>query len=421
MELKLVYEDDDYTTHEVDVTTSRFSIGRYVDNDLVIDDSNLSRRHALIEDFDGTYFLSDCGSQNGTTLNGRPVSGPTQIKNGDRIVLGDSQEFRVKFVEPQAEHQGKQESRPKSVSIKASTASQRSQASTVAVQQSSGLSVQTIQILIGVVAVSLMVIIGAVVIFLVGFGNGGKGNTNNQNANIENDNGGVVVENSPSSSSSPSSSPITSQTNGNSSTPTSTPDPKLNNFEAVAKKFMQQLNPKDKRPYAFPSDKIVAAINSKAEQYRGSAQLASALKNLQSNSSSLVTKAKSNGMQPGLLIFTALALTDGGKNGDPVAKAQSIFDTLLSVQQTLGEEDVDSSLIVIAGYLYGPGTKKSHPLLDPLRRLPKNTMSDRNVWFLYEHGGIKEEAYNLVVTAIALGAISQNPQLFNVNAPQLTF
>jgi pSer/pThr/pTyr-binding forkhead associated (FHA) protein len=417
MELKLVYEDDDYATHEVDVTTSRFSIGRHDDNDCVIDDSNLSRRHALIENFDGAYFLSDCGSQNGTTLNGHAVSGPTQINNGDIIILGDSQEFRVKFVEPQAE----EKSRPKSVSIKASTASHRNQASTVAVQQSSGLSVQTIQILIGVVAVSLVVIIGAVVIFLVGFGNGGKGNTNNQNVNIENENGEVVVENSPSSSSSPSSSPTTSQTNGNNTTPTSTPDPKLNNFEAAAKKFMLQLNTNDKVPYAFPSEKIVSTISAKAEQYRGSTQLASALKGLQSNSSSLVTKAKGNGMQPGLLIFTALALTDGGRNGDPVAKAQSIFGDLLFVQQTLGEENVDGSLIVIAGYLYGTGTKKSHPLLDPLRRLPKNTMRDRNVWFLYEHGGIKEEAYNLVITAIALGAISQNPQLYNVNAPPLTF
>lgn len=415
MELKLVYEDVDYTTHEVDVTTSRFSIGRHVDNDLVLDDSNLSRRHALIEDFDGTYFLSDCGSQNGTTLNGRSVSGPTQIKDGDKIVLGDSLEFRVEFVKPQEE----QKSRPKSVSIKASTASHRNQASTVAVQQSSGLPIQTIQILIGVAAVSVVLIIGAVVIFLVGFG-GGKGNTNNQNINIENDNGEVVVENSPSPSS-PSSSPTTPQTNGNNTTPLPTPDPKLNNFEAAAKQFMLKLNPHDKRPYAFPSEKIVSAISAKADSYRGSTQLASALKNLQSNSASLTEKAKGNGMQPGLLIFTALALTDGGKNGDPVAKAQSIFDTLLSAQQTLGEEDVDSSLIVIAGYTYGPGTKKSHPLLDPLRRLPKNTLSDRNVWFLYEHGGIKEEAYNLVITAIALGAISQNPQLFNVNAPQLTF
>lgn len=416
-ELRLVYEDDNYEKHEVSVTASRFTIGRSTDNDIVIDDSNLSRRHALIDNFDGVYFLSDCGSSNGTKLNGDPVTEPIEIQDGDNINLGDAREFRVKFVEPQAEKQEEQiSSKPKTVSIKAD-ASHRSQAKTTTVSgQSSGLSVQTIQMLIGVIAVSVVLIIGALAIVFIGMG--GRRNTNNTPpVNINDNNGNVVVENSPQ----PGTSPVINQPNGN-STPLPTPDPKLNNFEAAAKQCLLKLNTHDKRPYAFPSEKILSEINAKAEQYRGSAQLADALKKLQSNSADLVAKAKNEGMEPGLLIFTALAASDGGKQGDPVAKAHAIFPTLDFVRVTLGEEDVDSSLIVVAAFVEGTGDKKGHPMTGRLARLiTKNTLGNRNVWYMREHDGVKPEGYELVLKLIALGAISQNPQLFGVNTPPLTF
>ena len=52
-------------------------IGRAADNDLVIDDLVVSRRHAeLRADPDGTYEIVDLGSHNGTFLNGRPVARP---------------------------------------------------------------------------------------------------------------------------------------------------------------------------------------------------------------------------------------------------------------------------------------------------------------------------------------------------------
>ncbi|MET8244444.1 FHA domain-containing protein [Streptomyces sp. NPDC005202] len=59
-------------------------IGRSADNDLVVDDLVVSRRHAELHARpDGTYEIVDLGSHNGTFLNGRPVSravvGPRDI------------------------------------------------------------------------------------------------------------------------------------------------------------------------------------------------------------------------------------------------------------------------------------------------------------------------------------------------------
>ncbi|MEU9896198.1 FHA domain-containing protein [Streptomyces phaeochromogenes] len=65
-------------------------IGRGGDNDLVVDDLIVSRRHAELRALpDGTYEIVDLGSHNGTFLNGQPVTrGP--IDAGDIVGIGHS-------------------------------------------------------------------------------------------------------------------------------------------------------------------------------------------------------------------------------------------------------------------------------------------------------------------------------------------
>ncbi|WP_405640644.1 FHA domain-containing protein [Streptomyces sp. NBC_00019] len=65
-------------------------IGRAADNDLVIDDLVVSRRHAELRAHpDGTYEIADLGSHNGTYLNGGPVT-RAQLGPGDVVGIGHS-------------------------------------------------------------------------------------------------------------------------------------------------------------------------------------------------------------------------------------------------------------------------------------------------------------------------------------------
>ena len=69
--------------------TARCAIGRQPDNDLVLDEPALSRRHALIVAEGGGYTLSDLRSRNGTFVNRAAVTRPVLLRDGDEICLGD--------------------------------------------------------------------------------------------------------------------------------------------------------------------------------------------------------------------------------------------------------------------------------------------------------------------------------------------
>ncbi|MFE0454262.1 FHA domain-containing protein [Streptomyces sp. NPDC058914] len=70
--------------------TRTVRIGRSADNDLVIDDLVVSRRHAELHALaDGTYEIADLGSHNGTYLNGLPVT-TAPIGPGDIVGIGHS-------------------------------------------------------------------------------------------------------------------------------------------------------------------------------------------------------------------------------------------------------------------------------------------------------------------------------------------
>ncbi|MBW2523649.1 MAG: FHA domain-containing protein, partial [Deltaproteobacteria bacterium] len=63
-------------------------IGRGSDADIVLDDTEVSRRHVRVWQTDhGEYMIEDHGSRNGTLVNGVPVT-RSALKLGDKIQLG---------------------------------------------------------------------------------------------------------------------------------------------------------------------------------------------------------------------------------------------------------------------------------------------------------------------------------------------
>jgi hypothetical protein len=65
-------------------------VGRLPDNDVVIDDATVSRRHcAIVVHSDLTIEVHDVASKNGTMVNGSKINGPTRLRDGDEIGLSD--------------------------------------------------------------------------------------------------------------------------------------------------------------------------------------------------------------------------------------------------------------------------------------------------------------------------------------------
>ena len=76
------------------VDASGVVLGRSRDADVVVDDPNVSRKHAEVRPSGGSWIVRDLGSTNGVKVNGRRIQGPQSLRPGDTIELGTA---RVTF------------------------------------------------------------------------------------------------------------------------------------------------------------------------------------------------------------------------------------------------------------------------------------------------------------------------------------
>ncbi len=69
-----------------------WTVGRSEDNNVVLSDRWISRNHAMVQSMEtGEFYLIDLGSRNGSFLNGRRVSIPVTLQNGDRLTFGQTE------------------------------------------------------------------------------------------------------------------------------------------------------------------------------------------------------------------------------------------------------------------------------------------------------------------------------------------
>ena len=86
--VKLIVKAGDEINKSFDLMKDECVIGRDPNNDIVIDDIEISRNHLVITRKGKTFQIEDKDSTNGTFLNGKKLKKPTDIKNGDLISLG---------------------------------------------------------------------------------------------------------------------------------------------------------------------------------------------------------------------------------------------------------------------------------------------------------------------------------------------
>ena len=77
------------------LTHTRFTMGRDASCDVVIDNAGVSRNHAIIVYLDNEFRVRDNDSQNGITVNGKPVK-DCVIEYGDVIGIG---KFELRLIE----------------------------------------------------------------------------------------------------------------------------------------------------------------------------------------------------------------------------------------------------------------------------------------------------------------------------------
>jgi hypothetical protein len=66
----------------------RTTIGRSPECDIFLDDVTVSRKHAVLTEREGSLYIEDEGSLNGTFLNRKRIDSATRLENGDELQVG---------------------------------------------------------------------------------------------------------------------------------------------------------------------------------------------------------------------------------------------------------------------------------------------------------------------------------------------
>ena len=88
--MRLVVEQGKLAGHGYDLTRPAIVIGRGQDCDIILDEHQVSRQHARLQQSPEGWTLLDLGSTNGTLVNGQPLKAhaPYALQPGDRVSLG---------------------------------------------------------------------------------------------------------------------------------------------------------------------------------------------------------------------------------------------------------------------------------------------------------------------------------------------
>ncbi len=88
--LKLVNRKDSlpFKVKEYYPLVGQITLGRGNDNQIMLKDPYISKKHLKIVEDEGKFYLEDLNSSNGTYVNGERIMDVVELKNGDRIRVG---------------------------------------------------------------------------------------------------------------------------------------------------------------------------------------------------------------------------------------------------------------------------------------------------------------------------------------------
>ena len=385
----------------VEVDTKRFSIGRTPENDLVIEDTSLSRRHALIENFEGRFNLSDCGSSNGTFVNGKSITGLTELSDWDVLTFGGVGNILVRIDDDSGTY----------ASGVHHPGGARTVAKPIAAGKQPWLSGPVIA-----VGSAVIIILVTVIALLIGHNSNSPGSkpviTKKTPPIIDN-------ENDDDRTSTPN---VTAPSPGiGESSPVNSGSPESNELSMIETYASRVLSSISKDTHQVLTEKPRAEINAQVQRYKGSSTLRDELQAMKRALPQVTATAKANGLRPALAVYATLAEIDkAGGRGDPTQVAASVCQSLLRTRAMFGDEQVaNDTLLWVASLQEGPALQSKITNLSG--RVNDSSTTIRTIWYLHDHQVISDQTHNFVLRFLAIGVIAQNPQKFGIAAEPLTF
>jgi predicted component of type VI protein secretion system len=402
-ELRLKFRDDS-GDRSVAVASAAFTVGRQSGNDLTIGDGRLSRTHLKIDRFGDVFVASDCGSSNGTTLNGAPLIEPASLRDGDRLSLGGFEIVAELIAAPVEER------RPRRTAAAAPS------------ENSGFSSIPTAALLAAPILVILALVCGGGALFFFGGGDiVKKDEPRITRTPVEDE---TPEEDVPDASPTPSATRSATNDSPGSPLPTAPPvSDETRKVEENSAKFLRKIALSD--PNAFLASPQIEILKARIGPLRGSSALGANIKAVKNSAAQFESMASAQGLKPQFLAAAALAKI-GNTSGDPIATARAMLPFLADLRISLGNSLADDNLLMMADYLRRE-RKEGRSLQSILEGIPRSDIGDadpreiRTIWFLRKNKKISEEGYELALRFLAIGTIMQNPGDFNVKAEPITF
>jgi pSer/pThr/pTyr-binding forkhead associated (FHA) protein len=98
LSIRLVMRSGPTPGQVYELVKDEVTLGRGTTNDIIIIDSEVSRKHARFFLQSGGYVIEDVGSTNGTYVDGQRLIGPHLIRPGEMIFLGEKISLEVEAI-----------------------------------------------------------------------------------------------------------------------------------------------------------------------------------------------------------------------------------------------------------------------------------------------------------------------------------
>ncbi len=422
-ECRLKYKDENGEEKHVAVNAGIFTIGRHSSSSLAIADNRLSREHVRIERDGGDFVVSDPGSSNGTTLNGRDLFDAAVLKNGDNLNLGG-----VEIMVEIASGYAAVEDLPVPPSPEPpilDTGFAPSMPVTPSVENSSiPMSFFIIAPILGII---VLVLVGGIIFLFSSTKNDpdpadgddivySKSDDDIDKPEKKVKNTSTIKSQETTEPGSPSNSGTAGTTGQPAQSPQNLTD--AGKVEQSGATFLRKIAQND--PRAFLTGEQAQRVNAKVKNLSKST-LADNINAARKNSAQISTLAASKNLKPQFLAVAAITKL-GSSRGDIMQAAQGIADVYDKLGTQIGSEFADETLLMVAAYDQGAAgdfMKLRNMLQDLANKSPESARAIRTIWFLEKNGKITSAEFDYALNFLAIGTITQNPKDFGVNVEAL--